>query len=125
NLAANPASVYQERSRRILEPGVRHHEGARRIGILALVEPHHLTAELLIFRKRFPNVDRRADAGQREHTSDRFAMHPDAAVGVGIRMDEAFVESVSGFEFLPVSHRITGVWFARAPAFLFLVVNGE
>src|SRR5436190_9559856 len=75
NLAANPASVYQERSRRILEPGVRHHEGARRIGVLALVEPHHLTAELLIFRKRFPNVDRRADAGQREHTSDRFAMH--------------------------------------------------
>src|SRR3954470_11709172 len=119
NLAANLESVYQERPRGILEPCVRHHEGARRIGILALVEPHHLTAELLIFRKRFPDVDRRADARQREHTSDGFAMHPDAAVGVGIRMDEPFVESVSGFEFLPISHRITGVRLTGAAAFLF------
>src|SRR6476469_6200482 len=108
NLAANPDSVYQEGSRRILEPGVRQHEGPRRVRILALVEFHDLAAVFLVFRERLADVDRRADPGEREHASDRFAMHPNAAMGVRIRMDKALVKSVGGFEFLPVRHGITG-----------------
>ena len=125
SLGPESRSVYQERSRRILEPGFRHHERPRRIGVAALIQPAHLAAKLFVFGQRISDVHWRADFGQREKTGRGFPVQADAAVGVRSGMDKSFVESIRGLEFTPVGHRITAIRFTGAATMLLLVVNSE
>ena len=68
-------------------------------------------------------MHRRANSHQREKPGRGFAMQPDAAMGVRIRMDKAFVESIGGLELAPVSHRITGIRLADAGASVLSLVS--
>ena len=90
-----------------------------------MIEPLDLAAIFFVLGQRVRDVDGRPDSRQREEPGRGFAMEPDATVGVRSRMNEAFVESIRGRELTPVSHRITGIGFAGAPAVFLLVVNLE
>ena len=59
---------------------------------------------------------------QREKPGGGFAMQPDAAVGVRIRMDKSFMESIGGLKLTPVSHRVARIGLADA-AFGFVFVD--
>src|SRR5438270_3246396 len=125
----SPAPLFflldQQRARRVLEPAVGHHYGARRIGIFALIEPGDLEAPFLVLRKRVRDMNRRADPGQREEAGCGFTVEADAAVRMRRGMDKAFMESIGRLELAPVCHRITAVRFAGAAAVFFFVVDGE
>src|SRR5678815_3731473 len=89
-----PLAVSQKWTRRVFEPSRRHHERTWRIGIAALIKLLHLAAVLGVLGKRGRNMHRCTNSGQREKPGGCFTMQPDAAVGVRIRMDKSFMESI-------------------------------
>jgi hypothetical protein len=109
-----PLAVGQKWTRRVFEPSGRHHQGAGRIGIAALIELLHLAAVLRVFRKGCRDMHRCTNSRQREKPGGGFTMQPDAAVGVRIRMDKSFVESIGSLKLTPVSHRIARIGLADA-----------
>src|ERR1051325_6002278 len=93
------STVDEQGPRRILKPARRKQNGARWIGIVALVERLNLLPVLGILRQRTRDLDRRADVNECEKTRGGLLVQPHAAVRVRIRMYKTPVESVGGGKF--------------------------
>jgi hypothetical protein len=109
--AGNACDAYllEEWPAGFLKRRIRDHNRGWRIGRSGIIHALYFRSERCVFRLRRSNIDRSPNAYQGVKFGRCFTMQPNAAMGMGSRMDKALMKAVGGSKLAPITHRISDV----------------